>query len=70
MDKDDKVCAYTLPSGSAVEAPKPGCCLSLVDKENPGSDGATGMQSHSLNQRSRVPQTTWDSILISDYERL
>ena len=44
---DDRVCAYTsLVAMLEVEAPeKTSCCL-LVDKEEIGSVGATGMQSH------------------------
>lgn len=45
--QDDRVCAYTsLVAMLEVEAPeKTSCCL-LVDKEEIGSVGATGMQSH------------------------
>ena len=45
--QDDRVCAYTsLIAMLEVEAPeKTSCCL-LVDKEEIGSVGATGMQSH------------------------
>ena len=45
--QDDRVCAYTsLVAMLEVEAPeKTSCCL-LVDKEESGSGGATGMQSH------------------------
>ena len=45
--QDDSVCAYTsLIAMLEVEAPeKTSCCL-LVDKEEIGSVGATGMQSH------------------------
>ena len=45
--QDDRVCAYTsLVAMLEVEAPeKTSCCL-LVDKEEIGSVGASGMQSH------------------------
>jgi aspartyl aminopeptidase len=45
--QDDRVCAYTsLDAMLEVEEPeKTSCCL-LVDKEEIGSVGATGMQSH------------------------
>ena len=46
--QDDRVCAYTsLRAMLAADAPrgKTSCCL-LVDKEEIGSVGATGMQSH------------------------
>ena len=45
--QDDRVCAYTsLVAMLEVEAPeKTSCCL-LADKEEIGSVGATGMQSH------------------------
>ncbi len=43
---DDRVCGYTsLAALLEVEAPKQTCCCLLVDKEEIGSVGATGMQS-------------------------
>ena len=45
--QDDRVCAYTsLAAMLNVEAPKRTSCCILVDKEEIGSVGATGMQSH------------------------
>ena len=45
--QDDRVCAYTsLLAMLEMEAPKRTCCCILVDKEEIGSVGATGMQSH------------------------
>ena len=44
--QDDRVCAYTsLVAMLEMEAPKRTCCCLLVDKEEIGSVGATGMQS-------------------------
>ena len=45
--QDDRVCAYTSLAAmlEAEEVDKTACCL-LVDKEEIGSVGATGMQSH------------------------
>lgn len=44
--QDDRVCAYTsLLAMLDMEAPKRTCCCLLVDKEEIGSVGATGMQS-------------------------
>lgn len=43
---DDRVCGYTsLAALLEVEAPRQTCCCLLVDKEEIGSVGATGMQS-------------------------
>ena len=45
--QDDRVCAYTsLLALLEMEAPKRTSCCLLVDKEEIGSVGATGMQSH------------------------
>ena len=45
--QDDRVCAYTsLRALLEMEAPKRTSCCLLVDKEEIGSVGATGMQSH------------------------
>lgn len=45
--QDDRVCAYTsLAAMLKVEAPKRTACCILVDKEEIGSVGATGMHSH------------------------
>ena len=45
--QDDRVCAYTsLAAMLKVEAPQRTACCILVDKEEIGSVGATGMQSH------------------------
>ena len=45
--QDDRVCSYTsLLAILEMEAPKRTCCCLLVDKEEIGSVGATGMQSH------------------------
>ena len=45
--QDDRVCAYTsLLAFLEMEAPKRTSCCLLVDKEEIGSVGATGMQSH------------------------
>lgn len=45
--QDDRVCAYTsLAAMLNVEAPKRTACCILVDKEEIGSVGATGMHSH------------------------
>ena len=47
--QDDRVCAYTsLLALLEMEAPKRTSCCLLVDKEEIGSVGATGMQSRSL----------------------
>lgn len=44
--QDDRVCAYTsLLAMLEMESPKRTCCCLLVDKEEIGSVGATGMQS-------------------------
>ena len=44
---DDRVCAYTaLRSILEVESPERTCLCALVDREEIGSDGATGMQSN------------------------
>lgn len=44
--QDDRVCAYTsLVAMLEMETPKRTCCCLLVDKEEIGSVGATGMQS-------------------------
>ena len=44
--QDDRVCAYTsLAAMLNVEAPKRTSCCILVDKEEIGSVGATGMHS-------------------------
>lgn len=44
--QDDRVCAYTsLLALMRVQNPKHTCCCMLVDKEEIGSFGATGMQS-------------------------
>lgn len=44
--QDDRVCAYTsFVAMLEMEAPKRTCCCLLVDKEEIGSVGATGMQS-------------------------
>ena len=44
--QDDRVCAYTsLAALLEMEAPARTCCCLLVDKEEIGSVGATGMQS-------------------------
>lgn len=54
--QDDRVCAYTSLAAmlEMKETPKrTGCCL-LVDKEEIGSVGATGMQ-------SRFLRTVWQS---------
>ena len=45
--QDDRVCAYTsLLAFLEMDAPKRTSCCLLVDKEEIGSVGATGMQSH------------------------
>lgn len=45
--QDDRVCAFTsLDAMLAVDAPKRTSCCLLVDKEEIGSVGATGMRSH------------------------
>ncbi len=45
--QDDRVCAYTsLAAMLKVEAPQRTACCILVDKEEIGSVGATGMHSH------------------------
>ena len=45
--QDDRVCSYTsLLAILEMETPKRTCCCLLVDKEEIGSVGATGMQSH------------------------
>lgn len=45
--QDDRVCAYTsLAAMLKVEAPRRTACCILVDKEEIGSVGATGMHSH------------------------
>lgn len=44
--QDDRVCAFTsLDAMLAVDAPKRTSCCLLVDKEEIGSVGATGMRS-------------------------
>ena len=55
--QDDRVCAYTsLLALLEMEAPKRTSCCLLVDKEEIGSVGATGMQSHFFeNMCSRGP---------------
>ena len=48
--QDDRVCAYTSLAamlGTKAELERTACCL-LVDKEEIGSVGATGMQSRFL----------------------
>lgn len=64
MDQDDRVCAYiTLAAMLEMEeTPKrTGCCL-LVDKEEIGSVGATGMQSRFFeNQCGRA--SGWNGML-------
>lgn len=62
--QDDRVCAYTSLCGNVEmeETPKrTGCCL-LVDKEEIGSVGATGMQSRFLRTVWQSFWTEWAAI--------
>jgi len=48
--QDDRVCAYTALMGILdTEEPEYSCLCALVDKEETGSDGVTGMQSHFMS---------------------
>ena len=61
--QDDRVCAYTsLLAMLEMEAPERTCCCLLVDKEEIGSVGATGMQSVSLKIRWQSFWKQWDVI--------